>query len=79
MKVYTVIQDPKMKVVPNFISDEEIQHILGLAEEANAWVPSVVWRGGNRSQRTSSSFWHCRRVVIVAIVVAVVAVVVGRF
>lgn len=45
-----------MLLVPNFVTAEEVDHILGLAEAANAWVPSVVWRGGEAQNRTSSSF-----------------------
>lgn len=53
---HVILNDPKMAIIPNFISDDEIGHILGLAEEAKAWVPSVVWFGGDLNQRNYYSF-----------------------
>lgn len=56
LKAYVVLPDPKLALIPGFIRDDEIAHLLQLAEEAQAWVPSVVWRGGDASQRKSDSF-----------------------
>merc|ERR1712048_814748 len=46
MKAYVVCKDPKIALVPGFISDDEIQQLLDCADADGAWVPSVVWRGG---------------------------------
>lgn len=56
LSMFAVMKEPKVCLIPNFISDEEIAHLLNLAEESKAWVPSVVWRGGDLEQRTSNSF-----------------------
>lgn len=56
LKLHRILDDPKMAIIPNFIGDDEIDHILGLAEEAQAWVPSVVWFGGDLSHRNYYSF-----------------------
>lgn len=39
-KAYPLKESDKFQVIPNFLSDEEIQHMLGLAE--NIWVRSEV-------------------------------------
>lgn len=54
-----VLDEPKIWLVPGFVSNSEVDHLLSLAECAGAWAPSVVWRGGNPSERTSSSFMLC--------------------
>lgn len=56
LSMHVILNDPKMSIIPNFISDDEIDHILRLAEEAKAWVPSVVWFGGDLNQRNYYSF-----------------------
>eukprot|EP00931_Biecheleriopsis_adriatica_P089508 TRINITY_DN63622_c0_g1_i1.p1 TRINITY_DN63622_c0_g1~~TRINITY_DN63622_c0_g1_i1.p1 ORF type:complete len:460 (-),score=100.95 TRINITY_DN63622_c0_g1_i1:13-1392(-) len=43
LKAYCVHKDPKITVIPNFLSDAEIQHLLELAEEG--WTPSTVGSG----------------------------------
>eukprot|EP00440_Ansanella_granifera_P016092 gb/GFBE01017479.1/.p1 GENE.gb/GFBE01017479.1/~~gb/GFBE01017479.1/.p1 ORF type:complete len:462 (+),score=98.25 gb/GFBE01017479.1/:1-1386(+) len=43
LKSFTVHADPKISVIPNFLSDAEIQHLLELSEEH--WVPSTVGTG----------------------------------
>jgi prolyl 4-hydroxylase len=43
VKMFQVHKDPEIFIVPCFIEDEEIQHLIGLAEKA--WVPSTVGRG----------------------------------
>ncbi|CAE8626381.1 unnamed protein product [Polarella glacialis] len=43
LKAYVVHADPKMTVVPNFLSDEEIKHLLELSEDY--WVQSMVGTG----------------------------------
>lgn len=43
MKAYVVWEKPKVMVVPNFLSEKEIQHLLDLCEAH--WVPSVVGSG----------------------------------
>jgi len=60
LRAYQVLQQPpNIKLIPGFLNDDEINHLLGLAEAASAWVPSIVWRGGEMSQRNSSSFMLC--------------------
>ena len=43
LKAYTVFENPKITVIPNFLKDCEMQHLLDLA--ANYWVPSTVGSG----------------------------------
>eukprot|EP00444_Apocalathium_aciculiferum_P041013 CAMPEP_0183523058 /NCGR_PEP_ID=MMETSP0371-20130417/18885_1 /TAXON_ID=268820 /ORGANISM="Peridinium aciculiferum, Strain PAER-2" /LENGTH=466 /DNA_ID=CAMNT_0025721923 /DNA_START=21 /DNA_END=1422 /DNA_ORIENTATION=- len=43
LKAYVVHQDPVITVVPNFLSDREVAHLIELSEEY--WVPSVVGTG----------------------------------
>eukprot|EP00435_Cladocopium_sp_Y103_P040897 s295_g11.t1 len=43
LKAYTVFEDPRITVIPNFLSDSEMQHLLDLA--AAYWVPSTVGSG----------------------------------
>jgi len=38
-----VHKEPKITIIPNFISDAEVEHLLELSEEF--WVPSVVGAG----------------------------------
>jgi len=49
---YKAHSDPDLTVLPNFLSDEEVEHILELAK--GVWAPSAVWTGG--SNRSS---WSC--------------------
>lgn len=58
LHAYIVQQDPEMLVVPNFLSDAEMEHMLELAEDL--WKPSAVQVGDSKmakynSARTSSS------------------------
>jgi len=55
LKEYVVVQDPKLVLIPNFVSAAEVHHLLDLAYAQSAWVPSVVWRGGNPTSRKSDS------------------------
>eukprot|EP00746_Dinoflagellata_sp_MGD_P163186 gnl/MRDRNA2_/MRDRNA2_91092_c0_seq1.p1 gnl/MRDRNA2_/MRDRNA2_91092_c0~~gnl/MRDRNA2_/MRDRNA2_91092_c0_seq1.p1 ORF type:complete len:483 (-),score=85.60 gnl/MRDRNA2_/MRDRNA2_91092_c0_seq1:41-1489(-) len=43
VKMFQVHKNPAIYIVPCFIEDDEIQHLIGLAERA--WVPSTVGRG----------------------------------
>jgi len=43
MKSYLIHDDPKMHIIPRFLSDAEIDHLLELVEPH--WVPSVVGSG----------------------------------
>lgn len=43
LKSYLVCQDPNMYLIPNFVSDAEIEHLLELAEVF--WIPSTVGAG----------------------------------
>lgn len=56
LRAFVVWTAPRLTLIPGFLADAEIDHLLGLAEAAGAWVPSVVWRGGDTAYRTSESF-----------------------
>merc|ERR1719379_2366208 len=56
LRAYVVHQEPRITLVPGFVTDVEIAHLLDLAEASQAWVPSVVWRGGDAKSRNSHSF-----------------------
>lgn len=43
LKAFVVHQEPRMSVVPNFLTDEEAEHLLQLAEPS--WTPSLVGSG----------------------------------
>mmetsp|Transcript_242 Transcript_242/g.768 ORF Transcript_242/g.768 Transcript_242/m.768 type:complete len:474 (-) Transcript_242:258-1679(-) len=43
LKAYVVHENPTITVIPNFLSDSEIDHLLELAKDF--WVPSVVGTG----------------------------------
>jgi len=43
LKSYLIHRDPKIYVIPHFVSDEEIDHLMKLSEEH--WIPSVVGSG----------------------------------
>lgn len=43
LRAFVVHEEPRMSVVPNFVSDEEADHLLQLAEEG--WTPSLVGSG----------------------------------
>lgn len=51
LKSYLVHKDPKIYLIPNFVSDAEIEHLLDLAEEY--WFPSVVGTGVYRTNDES--------------------------
>mmetsp|Transcript_83529 Transcript_83529/g.259472 ORF Transcript_83529/g.259472 Transcript_83529/m.259472 type:complete len:450 (+) Transcript_83529:124-1473(+) len=43
LKAYVVHEEPRITVIPGFVTDAEIEHLIELAEED--WVPSVVGSG----------------------------------
>jgi len=43
LRAYVVHAEPRISVVPHFLSDAEIEHLLELSEDE--WVPSVVGTG----------------------------------
>jgi len=43
LRAYVVHQDPKITIIPNFVSDSEIEHLLEISK--GFWFPSVVGRG----------------------------------
>lgn len=43
LRQYLVHKDPDFYLIPNFVSDAEIEHLLALSEEL--WIPSVVGTG----------------------------------
>jgi prolyl 4-hydroxylase len=43
LKQYLVHKDPEFYLIPNFVTDAEIEHLLALSEEL--WTPSVVGTG----------------------------------
>eukprot|EP00927_Polykrikos_kofoidii_P059534 TRINITY_DN54684_c0_g1_i1.p1 TRINITY_DN54684_c0_g1~~TRINITY_DN54684_c0_g1_i1.p1 ORF type:complete len:442 (+),score=58.57 TRINITY_DN54684_c0_g1_i1:122-1447(+) len=70
LKAFVVHEDPEMFVVPNFLSDVEIDHLLALASEY--WAPSAVDetveradkeadRRQNRQSSVRTSFSCCLR------------------
>lgn len=50
LKSYNVHGDPEVNIIPNFLDDEEISHLLRLAERG--WEPSEASLG--RSPRGSN-------------------------
>lgn len=43
LTAYAVYSDPKITVIPQFLNEDEIQHLLDLAEAC--WIPSTVGSG----------------------------------
>lgn len=43
LKAYVVSQDPKITLIPSFLNNAEVDHLIELAEEG--WIPSVVGSG----------------------------------
>ncbi|CAK9059052.1 unnamed protein product [Durusdinium trenchii] len=43
LKAFRVFEDPEIMVIPNFLNDDEMQHLLDLADAY--WVPSTVGSG----------------------------------
>ncbi|CAJ1396929.1 unnamed protein product [Effrenium voratum] len=48
LKAYNVLEDPEVIVVPDFVNEAEIQHLLQLAERG--WQPSEVGSGVYKSK-----------------------------
>lgn len=48
LQAFVTVSDPEVLVVPNFLSDEDMEHMLELAE--NLWAPSGV-QVGNKMQK----------------------------
>jgi len=59
LQAYVVNSDPEVLVVPQFLSDAEVKHMVELAE--NLWTPSGVQVGGSKekSQHKSRTSYSC--------------------
>lgn len=47
IRAFVVREDPRVSVIPNFLTDEEMDHLLQLAEQG--WTPSLVGSGTYKS------------------------------
>eukprot|EP00928_Gymnodinium_smaydae_P053365 TRINITY_DN37373_c0_g1_i1.p1 TRINITY_DN37373_c0_g1~~TRINITY_DN37373_c0_g1_i1.p1 ORF type:complete len:761 (+),score=76.02 TRINITY_DN37373_c0_g1_i1:80-2362(+) len=51
LKRFAFATDPTLKLIPNFLSGDEVEHVLAIAQSPTAaFVPMCVWRGGDLSR-----------------------------
>eukprot|EP00401_Gymnodinium_catenatum_P040252 CAMPEP_0117572766 /NCGR_PEP_ID=MMETSP0784-20121206/60537_1 /TAXON_ID=39447 /ORGANISM="" /LENGTH=437 /DNA_ID=CAMNT_0005371169 /DNA_START=26 /DNA_END=1336 /DNA_ORIENTATION=- len=48
LRAYTVLREPRMTVLPNFLSDDECDHLIRLVD--GYWMPSLVGQGKSLSE-----------------------------
>lgn len=51
MKSYAVLSEPKMSIIPNFLTDSEIEHVLKISNDY--WEPSKVGSGTYKTTNES--------------------------
>jgi prolyl 4-hydroxylase len=53
LQAFVAVSEPEVLVIPHFLSDAEMRHMLDLAE--NLWAPSGVQVGNNRQKQVTQA------------------------